>query len=228
MAARQKPTIAQRATVLLLTTAAYLSWRWPSPLWREWLRARFGHPAYRGPWMVVEHALLYTTICAAACALVWAVLSARVAIEPVREALRVRSWRETLGWGVAVGLAGTALVLAALWLGERAGALPSGVLGWRGFDGWSAIGNLFSNFYEEFIYRGLWFAALAFVCQRRAVAWVGSSLIFAASHGQYPHFIQALIFASSLLLCLARERTGAIWAPYVAHQLSDLIADLFV
>lgn len=222
-----RPSVVARGVVLAVASLAYGTWRWPGYAWREWFRAQFGYPAYRGPWLTVEHVLLYTTLCAAVSAVAWSLLARRYGMDSPGEALRIPSARATLGWGVGVGLAGTALVLVFFAVLIKAGALPANAVHYRPPNGWSVLGNLFSNFYEEFIYRGLWLSALAFAFRSRWAGAVGSSIIFGLSHSQYPLMMQAMIAVCSLLFCVARYR-GSLWAPYIAHQLSDMILDSLV
>ena len=54
-------------------------------------------------------------------------------------------------------------------------------------------------------------------------------LLFTLLHaGQYPGILLGMLFAFSLLLGLARERSGSLYVPVALHALNNLIAWVLV
>jgi len=98
---------------------------------------------------------------------------------------------------------------------------------WIDPDPWSLAGNVFSNFYEEFIFRGFLLAALAAVIGFWPAAGVTSAL-WAATHTQYPLSLQLTIFATGMLLAWVVQSARTIWAPYGAHMVMDVVLDSLV
>src|SRR6185436_13845046 len=123
-------------------------------------------------------------------------------------------------WGLVAGVI-TALASFAYFAIQ----MPDAVHAAR-FNPWIAGANIFSNFYEEFIFRGFLLATLAAVFGFWPAAAL-SSIAFAAVHIQYPLDLQALIAASAVLWCWIVRRTKSVWSAYVAHMTLDWIVDPF-
>lgn len=77
---------------------------------------------------------------------------------------------------------------------------------------------------EELIFRGYLYTAWR---QTRLGMWgtiLLTSLLFSAVHGfQYPGILLGYLFVFSILLGLAREKTGSIWPPIAMHMTNNLI-----
>ena len=128
-----------------------------------------------------------------------------------------RHWRRALVDGIAGGLIAAAIAIVAAW--------ASGMhFGWH-LDGWGIAGNLFSNFYEELFYRGLVFAAAWYATGSVVAGAAVSGWAFGYTHSQYPMPMRMLVGVVGALWSWAYARTGNLLAPYVAHELSDLILD---
>ena len=78
---------------------------------------------------------------------------------------------------------------------------------------------------EELVFRGYLFKAWR---HTRLGLWgtlVLTSLLFTVVHAaQYSILLLLYVFALSMLLGLARERTGSIWVPIMIHSFNNLIA----
>src|SRR5438552_6856635 len=134
--------------VALFAIALYLN-REPQSAFNGAVRAAFGRPAYRGPWLLVEHALLSGSLMFAFSLTAWVLLARRGVLPAPREWLRLRDGRRALVLGVAGGalplLANVAVVIALQSTGR-----PSEIaLGYTAPLGWSILGNVVSNMYEE-------------------------------------------------------------------------------
>jgi hypothetical protein len=102
-----------------------------------------------------------------------------------------------------------------------------GKLHWIGIDPWGMAGNLFSNFYEEFIFRGFILAGLTAVIGFWPAAIVSSAL-WAAQHTQYPLSFQATICGIGIVWCWIRDRARTLWAPYLSHEIMDTVLDAVI
>lgn len=124
-----------------------------------------------------------------------------------------------VGWGLVAGLLSIGIVVAFFYATGQEGAFHE-----PRPKPWVAAGNIFSNFYEEFVFRGFILVALAAAIGFWPAAIV-SSLAFGATHTQYPLSLQALIAVTSLLWAWVTKRTGDLMAPYLAHMTLDLVVD---
>ena len=106
-------------------------------------------------------------------------------------------------------------------------AFPAGSIGWINPDPWKIAGNLFSNFYEEFLFRGFILVALTAVFGFWPAA-VLSSVMWAATHTQYPLSLQAMIALTGLLFAFIAMRCKSLLAPYVGHTVIDVIGDSLI
>ncbi|MBY0383941.1 CPBP family intramembrane metalloprotease [bacterium] len=93
------------------------------------------------------------------------------------------------------------------------------------FDLEKAIGNIFSNTYEEFQYRVLIFFGALYLFQRLIPAALLSGLVFALSHSNYPIEIQATIMITGTLTAVSYFRTKSFVTAILIHQIIDLILD---
>lgn len=87
------------------------------------------------------------------------------------------------------------------------------------------IGNLFSNFYEEVIYRGAILAILRKYLKSDVFAAIGSSVVFAYGHIGYPPLLLSLVFLSGIFWCYLTRRYQSIYPAYVSHCVMDWVSD---
>ncbi len=203
----------QRGVLIAAAAAAYGIGLWPSWWLRDLVRSAFGNPAYEDIWILIPHLFLYTTLPALFCFVAWSIL-ARLQWMP---ALRLSPHLTTIGWGLGAGLASVAIILAFFFATGQAGAFHTPRI-----DPWIAAANVFSNFYEEYVFRGFILAALAAALGFWPAAII-SSVAFAATHTQYPLSFQAMIAAIALLWAWVGKR--GLLAPYAAHMTLDWLLD---
>ena len=98
----------QRGRLVAVAAAAYLVGFWPTWWVRDLVLGAFNNPPYEGLWILIPHLFLYTTVQALFCLAAWSVL-ARLRWMP---ALRLSLRLATLGWGLTVGLASIAVLVA--------------------------------------------------------------------------------------------------------------------
>lgn len=184
----------------------------------EWVRdgalSLIGPRPYEGIWILIPHLLLYGTMTAALAAICWTILARSNAMPPPG----LGSSKPVLAWAMIGGIASVIASLLFLW------AAGVGRLTWVGFDGWKFAGNLFSNFYEEFVYRGFLLVALTRLIRFWPAA-VLSSLAFGLGHEQYPLSLQLFIAVVSIGWCWIVRRTGSIWSAWGAHMVVDIVID---
>jgi membrane protease YdiL (CAAX protease family) len=208
-------SLMQRGVLITAAIAAYVIGFWPTWWVRDFVLQAFGNPSYEGVWILVPHLFLYTTLQALFCLAAWTIL-ARLQWMP---ALRFSPRLPTLGWGLAAGLASIAALVAFFFATGQAGAFHAPRI-----DPWIATANVFSNFYEEYVFRGFILVALTAALGFWPAALL-SSLAFAATHTQYPLSLQALIMVLALLWAWAGKQGGGLLAPYTAHMTLDWLID---
>ena len=136
-------------------------------------------------------------------------------------ALRGLSLRRNAVPAVLEGAAGAlvlVLVVIGIWIAMGKG------LGLK-IDGWGILGNLFSNAYEEVVFRGLLLGSLAYAFRRASPAVLLSALAFAGTHWSYPLPLVGATAVAGLIFGVVYVRTGNLLAPWIAHQLADLVLD---
>ena len=205
----------QRVTLIGVAVAAYLVGFWPSWWVRDSVLGAFGNPPYEGVWILIPHLFLYGTLQALFCLVAWNVLAQRKWMP----ALRLSPRLPTIGWGLGVGLVSIAIVVVFFFATAQAGAFHAPRV-----NPWIATANIFSNFYEEYVFRGFILAALTAALGFWPAA-ILSSLAFGATHTQYPFSLQALIAAIAVLWAWAGKRSGGLLAPYTAHMTLDWLID---
>jgi len=87
------------------------------------------------------------------------------------------------------------------------------------------IGNVFSNFYEEFIYRGALLAILMKYVGSKSVAVTVSALVFCQGHLHYPLPLVLVVFLAALLWGAMVLRYQSLWPAWLSHCVMDFIAD---
>ena len=216
----------QRVALVTGAALAYVGGRWIGDLWRHAVRGWFHQPAFRGPWVMVEHAFLYTTVSALLCWAVWLGLS-RIGWMPPPGSVFRGPARKVIVWGTLLGVAVFLVDRIALLVLHAAGAMPADrpPLAWHPMTGWSFLGNLFSNFYEEWVFRGLLFVVAIRVTSSRVAAAIVTSALFAGVHTQYDWGLRALIFVSTLASCWVLLKLRSLWPAWIAHQVVDVLGD---
>lgn len=208
-------SLVQRSALVAAAIAAYLIGFWPTWWLRDAVLNAFGNPPYESAWILIPHLFLYTTLQALFCLAAWTLL-ARLQWLP---ALKLSPRLSTLGWGLAAGLASVVAVIAFFYATGQAGAFHAPRV-----NLWIAGANIFSNFYEEYVFRGFILAALTAALGFWPAAII-SSLAFGATHTQYPLELQALIAALAVLWAWVGKRAGGLLAPYTAHMTLDWLID---
>jgi len=202
-----------RGEVLVVAVAVYVAARyfitpWVSDQLLPYLDLEIG------PKVFLLHALLYSLVTATLCFGCHLFYVNRGFFKPLS---LTRNAGDAVAWGVLF-----ALVLSAITAGFflAKGREINIVFNW-----WDIGGNLFSNLYEEVIYRGLLFTALLFSVRRPWVAILASGFIFMYSHTTQPALLATGTVLTGICFAYPYLRTGSLLAPYIVHQLSDVIVD---
>lgn len=208
-------SLGKRAALVALAICAFLVGLWPTWFVRDAVLTQLGMPAYEGVWILIPHALLYSTLAAAFCAIVWLLLVRARWLAPPSFAISGRAFI----WGLIGGVLAIAITIGTLYATGQAGAFHEPRV-----DPWLMAGNAFSNFFEEFIFRGFILAALvaAFGFWPAAIV---SSIAFGAVHSQYPLELQVLVGAVGFVWCVVLSRAKSLIAPYVSHMTLDWLID---
>jgi membrane protease YdiL (CAAX protease family) len=193
--------------VLLFRHVVFRPWYWG--LWQPW----WGRLP-RGEHLLVGHLVVWSLPMALVAWLVIRVLVQSWRLQPLS---LTRHLRRALTDGVIAGLVASAVAIAA--------ALATGMhFHWHP-EAWAMAGNVFSNFYEELFYRGLVFAAGWYATGSALGGAAVSGWAFGYTHTQFPMPMRVLVGAIGALWSWAYARSGNLLAPYVAHELSDIILD---
>lgn len=204
----------QRGTLIAAAAAAYIVGFWPTQWLRDAVLSIFGNPPYEDVWILIPHLFLYTTLQALFCLAAWTLL-ARLQWMP---ALKFSPRLSALGLGLAAGLVSVVAVVAFFFATGQRGAFHAPHV-----NPWIAGANIFSNFYEEYVFRGFILAALTAALGFWPAAII-SSVAFGATHTQYPLELQALIAVLAVLWAWTAKRSGLL-APYTAHMTLDWLID---
>lgn len=133
------------------------------------------------------------------------------------KAIKLGFDRESIIVGVVTGI--IMAVIAAPFLVYK---------GWTfGFDPnfFSIIGNIFSNTYEEFVYRIFVFLGTIYLFKDIRIGLVVSASIFGLSHSDYPWDFQILVALMGGIMSLSYLRTRSFASVVIAHQVVDIIVD---
>lgn len=125
-----------------------------------------------------------------------------------------RAWLVGVGWGLLlVVLIGVALkVVGALEFIFK----PDVAL---------MFGNLFSNFYEEYLYRGTLIAILDKYFANKYLAVVASTLVFLPGHLHFPWPLLLVVFFSGLVWGAMILKYRSLLPSWLSHCVMDFIAD---
>ena len=207
-----------RVALLASCTIVYATGLWPSWQLRDYVLRAAGSPAYSGVWKLLPHLLLYSTLAAIVAAIAWRFHARAGVLEGPPLGKGQRTVTSVL-WGA---VAAVAITLGAfLVLGQSA------AIRWIPPDPWLIAGNLFSNFYEEFIFRGFLLFALARIVGYWPAA-VVTSVLWAAMHTQFPPPLLVVVFLIGIVLSWVTARSKTLWAPWGSHMLMDIVLDSLV
>jgi CAAX prenyl protease-like protein len=123
--------------------------------------------------------------------------------------------RRSVVIGLVAGAVTIALGFGSLLAGHKLSFHPSG---------WLMAGNLFSNLYEEIEYRGFLYYALLAASDRPLLAILGASVLFGIVHGPNPVMMVGAGLVGAIF-ALAYRRSGSLLAPWIGHQISDMVLD---
>lgn len=216
MDAQLTPT--RRALLLMLAAGVFVIGLWPTWYVRDAVLNAFGAPAYQGVWILIPHALLYSTLCGLAALALWLGLARAHWVSRPSFAFN----GGVAAWGVLGGLVVIAITVVALYALGHGGAFHAPQV-----DPWLMAGNAFSNFFEELIFRGFLLTALAAALGFWPAA-ILSSIAFGAVHTQFPFEIQVLVGVAGLVWCLVAARASSLLAPYISHMTLDWLVDPFL
>ncbi len=123
--------------------------------------------------------------------------------------------RRIWGYGLLVGV-GFALLVIGLSLATGEGELQPL------FD-WNAVGvNLFSNLWEEIIFRGMLLQVIRkHLGVRTAMVW--TSVLFGLAHGINPKGFFIALTCWTWAWAVLKSRS--LWAGWITHQVSDMLID---
>jgi len=206
-----------RFLVLLCAAFVLLSPYWPSPLLRDYVLEAFGNPKYEGVWVLIPHVFLYSTLSAVIAAVLWVALRSAGMLP----AMSFRFDLDVALWGIAGGVATLAVTIAFFE------ALYPGAIHYIAPKPWSIAGNVFSNFYEEFLYRGFLLVALTEALGFWPAALI-TSVAFGATHTQFPLDVRALIAGAGFMWAVVARQARSLWAPYVSHMVLDVVGDSLI
>jgi membrane protease YdiL (CAAX protease family) len=212
-------TAVTAAMILGAVIIAYGSNFWPERLVLKFGMDVLGHPQYAGfMGIFLPHLLLYSTVIAMVSGLLWwASAHHRLLPSP-----QLANFGQSAVLGFVGGLTALILTLTVVW-----STFPAGTVHWIAPAPWKVAGNVFSNFFEEFVFRGFLLVALRRLIGFWAAALV-SSAMWAFLHAQYPMVLQISILAIGVGFCWLARRANSLWAPYVAHELLDLLGDSLI
>ncbi len=214
------PSIAQRALLVVNVVAVYVVNFWPSTQIRNAGFAALGNPAYVGfEGIFLPHLLFYSTLTALVAGLFW-LGSVRLHVLPAPQLSRPTSGQFIAG--TVGGLVALIVSLAFVYF-----VFSPGMIRWIDPVPWKIAGNVFSNFYEEFVFRGFVLVALSAVIGFWPAA-VVSSTMWGLTHTQYPFSLQMLISAVGIFLCWLTRRTQSLWTPYTSHMVLDIVGDSLI
>lgn len=206
------PTPRRRAGLVVAIVALAVALNPLNRLFRLWLRDTVvGGVPY---WL--DHLGFMLTLMV----VVWGVIGFRV-LGPRGMALgRPERPREAWLVGIGSGLGLTALVAAVF--------AALGALQWEPHPDWPVLlANFVSNFYEEFVFRGVILGLLLTVLgdRQRWPAILLSALLFCQGHLQYPAPLLATVFVAGATWAWMTARYRSLWPAWLSHTLANTIVD---
>jgi membrane protease YdiL (CAAX protease family) len=218
MTAAKHPAGEIRLMLIAASVAVYATVFWPSRSILDFGLHALGNPSYRGfSGIFVPHLLLYSTFTSLVSWVAWR----QFARAGILKAPELGGLRGALVPGILAGLVALAVSLAVVWV-----VMPN-IIHWIDPMPWKIAGNIFSNFFEEYIYRGFVLAALSRAISFWPAALISSAL-WAATHTQYPLWLQMVILVTGVGFSWLARYARSLWAPYTAHMVLDVVADSLV
>ena len=220
--------INKRILVFCISIIILITHLWISPEIRETIRAVFDYPAYEGIWAVFEHAFLYTTFTALLCLLSWYFLNKKQLFPSVKSYFIFN--KKSLLYGVISGLSIFIFNIIIAFLLIKFTDLE-GLIGFNSQflkDYWLIIGNIFSNFYEEFIYSVFLLISFKYTFKKSWIAIILTGLIFGFIHTQYPIHFRIVLSIAGFITSWVVIKTNSIWAAWLNHMLVDVLMGLFI
>ena len=213
-------TLMQHALLIISAAAVYAVNFWPSMQVTNAGLIALGSPKYVGfKGIFLPHLLLYSTLTACVAALLWfTFVRARILPAP-------RLGRPTarqLGAGVVGGILALIATVVFVYV-----LFPPNTVHWIDPVPWKIAGNVFSNFYEEFVYRGFMLVALGAAIGFWPAAII-TSVMWGYTHNQYPLSLQALIMAVGVYFSWLMRKAQSLWTPYAAHMVLDIVGDSLI
>jgi membrane protease YdiL (CAAX protease family) len=213
-------TLVQRALLIISAAAVYAVKFWPSMQVTNAGLIALGRPKYVGfTGIFLPHLLLYSTLTACVAALLWfTFVRARILPAPRLGPPTARQ----LGAGVVGGIVALVATVVFVYV-----LFPPGTVHWIDPVLWKIAGNVFSNFYEEFVYRGFMLVALGAAIGFWPAAII-SSAMWGYTHSQYPLSLQALIMAVGVYFSWLVRKAQSLWTPYASHMVIDIVGDSLI
>ena len=213
-------TLMQRALLIISAAAVYAVNFWPSMQVTNAGLIALGSPKYVGfKGVFLPHLLLYSTLTACVAALLWfTVVRARILPAPWLG----RPTARQLGAGVVGGILALIATVVFVYV-----LFPPNTVHWIDPVLWKIAGNVFSNFYEEFVFRGFMLVALGAAIGFGPAAIITSAM-WGYTHNQYPLSLQALIMAVGVYFSWLMRKAQSLWTPYAAHMVLDIVGDSLI
>ena len=213
-------TLMHRALLIISAAAVYAVNFWPSRQVTNAGLIALGRPEYVGfKGMFLPHLLLYSTLTACVAALLWFTF-VRAHILPAPR-LGPPTARQ-LGAGVVGGIVALIATVVFVYV-----LFPPNTVHWIDPVPWKIAGNVFSNFYEEFVYRGFMLVALGAAIGFWPAAIITSAM-WGYTHNQYPLSLQALIMAVGVYFSWLMRKAQSLWTPYASHMVLDIVGDSLI
>ncbi|MBI3555322.1 MAG: CPBP family intramembrane metalloprotease [Deltaproteobacteria bacterium] len=166
-----------------------------------------------GPGLLFQHALISCLPQAILCGLSAFLMRRAGLLSKLSFKIEKTPVLEGLIWGLSIAALSVPLL--------RVLGMPIGFH----VDPWSIAGNVFSNSYEEVIFR--WFILYGFLAGtgNRCVAIAVSAIAFGLVHDQYPLILRAYVAAVGAALGILATKRNNLIPVVVAHDVADWILD---
>lgn len=214
-----KHNISWRERVFILTSALAV---WAGARVLQTHFRHFVDPSWvnlpAGPKLLVGHMVIFSLVPALICGLWWYCLIYKQLLPPARI---LGSISRSLILGTAAGMFLALATLVSM-------PLLYGLTIKFHMNPWSVVGNLFSNAYEEVVYRGLLFVAVRAATGNLWAAIIFSGAAFGYVHDDYPIGARIEVGLMGSILAWIYARTDSFIAPVWAHNIADWVIDLFI
>ena len=220
--------IRKRILVFCISIIILLTRFWVSPEIRETIRGFFDWPDYEGIWAALEHVFLYTTFTALLCLLSWHILYKKQMFPSIKSYFIFNE--KAILYGTISGLSmfvfNVILAFLLIKFADFEGSIGYSPQFLK--DYWIYMGNIFSNFYEEFIYSGFLLISFIYTFKKNWIAIILTGLIFGFFHTQYPISFRIVLSIAGFVTSWVVIKTNSIWAAWLNHMLVDVLMGLFI